>query len=115
MAYKTTMSGNAVALFENAALTWFAKTLVLTKVFAQLKVKTSRSSVDGAMSWEFAEPLTRHSLSSPKLLVLALALALAMELEEGAGSSTASEVDDAIGVRCRANLLAALVGLLLST
>lgn len=52
------MSGKVVELFVNAVCTWFEKTPTFTSVFAQLKVSTSRSRVEGAMAPGFVEPLT---------------------------------------------------------
>lgn len=47
--YKTTTSGNPTALLANAVWMWFANTVGLTRDFAQLKVNTSRSRVDGVI------------------------------------------------------------------
>jgi hypothetical protein len=45
----TTMSGKPVAFWPKAACKWLANMAALIKFLAQLKVKTSRSSAEGAM------------------------------------------------------------------
>lgn len=64
--YNTTRSGRSVAFCNSEAWRWDAKTGTLINVFAQLKVRMNRSSVDGAIFEPPAESIEVDGRLNPR-------------------------------------------------